>query len=335
LVQKIGPVSHRRPKIQKETSELKPLANQRRAIPKIEDDPDVNALNLRITNDIETTGLQDCIIYLHRRALVDRKPRTPLPSFSVLKLTANHHDIAYMEERRYQLLEFTNPARPFFTTYGSTVDLPCMGLWRLDLELVWYGGTPYHFSKCFMWEGGRSPYFVECPDGRADVLETTSEQTSDDPRVYLSIEERTFSRFNETRNIFVADNQGGSEARNIQIDFPLAVGTMVFDPVDVLVRGDKADMIAEVGGERWPNKKHDIFAALHKQPLRLEEVGEGKEYPFTLTYENHNLTRRFECPATLIFRSVNDSLMRNHNLAVNDAKKIADIKHGKCKVIVV
>ena len=138
-------------------------------IPKIEDDADVNALNIRITNDIERKGLNDCLLYLHRRVLVGSKARTPLPSFQVIRLTSNHHDIPYMEERRYQLLEFTDPARPFFRSYSGTVDLPCMGLWRLDLELVWYGGQPYRFSKCFMWESGRSPYFTECPTETAGL----------------------------------------------------------------------------------------------------------------------------------------------------------------------
>jgi hypothetical protein len=310
------------------TAKKAPLPAPSANIPKIEDDPDVNALNIRITNDIDKGGLNDCILYLHRRILVDRKSRTPLPSFQVMRLTSNHHNIPYLEERRYQLLEFTNPVQPFFRGYGGTVNLPEMGLWRLDMELTWYGGEQYQFSKCFMWEAGRTPYFVNCPTGST----VEEKQTKDDPRVYLSVEERQVGRFqSDTRNVFVATNQGGSEARNIRIEFPLVVGGMVFDSVDVLASGDKTDMVPEVIGERWPTAKHDIFTALNKQPFSLEEIGEAKEYPFTLIYENHNLARTFECPAILVYRSLHESFKRINNMSMNDEKKIAEVKHGDCK----
>jgi hypothetical protein len=300
-------------------------------VPRIEDDPDVNALNLRITNDIERGGLNDCILYLHRRTLIDRRARTPLPSFQVMRLTSNHHNIPYMEERRYQLLEFTNPSQPFFRSYNGTVDLPCMGLWRLDMELTWYGGKPYQLSKCLMWESGRSPYFVSCPTGGT----TEDKQANDDPRVYLSVEARQVGRFSsDKRNIFVANNQGGSEARNVKIEFPLQVGTMVFETLDLLAPKDSKDIIPEVSGEQLPTTRHDIFSALNQQPNTVEEVGGAKEYPFTLTYENHNLSRRFECQVVLIYRSLHESFERIHNLAMSDAKKIVEIKHGECRVII-
>ena len=314
-------------------------ARSKSGIPKIEDDPDVNALNIRITNDFEKTGLQDCFLYLHNRLLIDRKARTPLPSFQVMRLTSNHHDIPYLVERRYQLVEYTNPTQPFFRTYGGTVDLPCMGLWRLDLELVWYGGQPYHFSKCFMWEGGRSPYFVECPSSNAPVEELgTNEQTSDDPRVYIKIEEQKVGPVKaDVRTVFVAYNEGGIEARNVRIEFPLSVDTVTFAPVDVIRAKDKAEMIPEIMGERWPGNKSNIFISLKKQ-IQAREASTGKwqednEFNFTLTYEGYNLSRRFECPATLLFRSLHQSL-KSIDMLKDGAKSIVEIKHGDCKITV-
>jgi hypothetical protein len=303
-----------------------------RTIPKIVDDPDVNALNLRITNDIEKTGLNDCFLYLHRRVLVSGKARTPLPSFQPMRLTSNHHNIPYLEERRYQLLEFTNPAQPFFRGYEATVDLPCMGVWRLDLELVWYGGTAYRFSKCFAWESGKSPYFSGCPSESISGTVEASTVLADDPRVYLTIVEQKFGPVKaDIRTVFEASNEGGTEARNIQINLPLAVGSVTFTPVDVVAARSKVDIIPEVVGERWAGHKYSVYTALGKQPFTVEGM-DVKEYPFTLTYENHNGTRKFECSAKLIYRPLHKGL-RGQGLHVYDGKKIAEIKHGECKVV--
>ncbi len=159
----------------------------------------------------------------------------------------------------------------------------------------------------------------------------TSEQTSEDPRVYLSIAERKFGPLTDTRVVFVASNNGGTEARNIQIRFSLPNAILTFDPVDVLASKDKADIIPAVSGERIP-QKNDIYTALSMQPADAN-WSEITEFNFTLTYENHNRSRRFEASCTLLYRSLHRAL-KKQNILADDAKKILEIKHSDCKVVV-
>jgi hypothetical protein len=205
------------------------------------------------------------------------------------------------------------------------------------LEITIFGdATQTHLTRQFTLGPGEHSALemLTFPDNQIGLSKSDlrSEQTPDDPRVYLVIVEQKFGPVNaDVRTAFVASNEGGTEARNIRIDFPLPSGGVTFEPVDVLTPKAKADMIPEVAGDRWPGTKYNIYTALLKTPYSAGEANYS-EFTFTLTYENYNRGRRFECPMTLVFRP-NHERFRRRGMLGDGGKKTAEIKHGDCRVV--
>jgi hypothetical protein len=88
-------------------------------------------------------------------------------------ILADQTDMPKREPRVFQLLEFTNPTAPFIRTKvlpdGAFREFPILskGVWRLDLQLRWDGGTQ-DIIKCFRWSNTALPIFIDCPEG--DIL---------------------------------------------------------------------------------------------------------------------------------------------------------------------
>jgi hypothetical protein len=136
-------------------------------IPDIEDNPDMNALNLWITNNFADVTLERSELFLRDRRLIGGQQPEPLAVFTPMTLTKNADGLPPKVKRRFQLVEFKNPASPIFQGYvnGSLarIPVPMMGTWQLDLEIRWANGNGYPFQKCFRWDASGAPRFVKCP----------------------------------------------------------------------------------------------------------------------------------------------------------------------------
>jgi hypothetical protein len=143
-----------------------------RSVPLIEQSAAADALNLTVTNtspdDLEANKLLLHSIkrwdeQFHRFSEVSQ-----FKGFSTVTLYGDQVGLPSGQTRRFQLLEFTNPAGPLFRarveSYGAKEwPIPSLGLWRMDLELRWQDGVPYIFRQCFKWDQCSAPDFVICP----------------------------------------------------------------------------------------------------------------------------------------------------------------------------
>lgn len=133
----------------------------------IEDDPGSDALNLRITNAVHRPELIQSKLFLHvvqewDDMLEDFKQPSEFRAFVTAELFANEGNLPYKIPRRFQLVEFTNPAGPVIKVKGSqgTWKIPRPGTWKFFQELRWDGGSPYRFVKYVHWGRSSAPAFV-------------------------------------------------------------------------------------------------------------------------------------------------------------------------------
>jgi hypothetical protein len=147
------------------TSSLRSESTTLGNIPTIEENPDMNALNLWITNNFSEVRLERTALFIHGRRLLGQQAE-PLPDFQTIHFTANADGLPFGVRRRFQVLEFKNPSVPEFKGYVDgqfvSVKLPMRGLWQIDLEIRWAGGS-YSFRKCLRWDETSAPRFVACP----------------------------------------------------------------------------------------------------------------------------------------------------------------------------
>ena len=133
------------------------------------------ALNLKVTSACDRTG---SALYLTRvtKWRDESSGYGPIDIFRDLPgvvLLGNDIGLPSGVARTFQLLEFTNPARPIIRTkllpQGGFKEWPISnpGIWRMDLQLRWDGGEE-DIVKCFRWTNNKPPVFVDGPQG--DIL---------------------------------------------------------------------------------------------------------------------------------------------------------------------
>jgi hypothetical protein len=143
-----------------------------RSVPLIETSPASDALNLIITNlspvDMDADKLLLHGVMKWGERISQFHEVEQFKQFSTVTLYGDQIGLPACEPRRFQLLEFKNPAGPIFRARVESVgarewSIPSHGLWRMDLELRWNDGTPYPFQQCFKWDQRAAPDFVSCP----------------------------------------------------------------------------------------------------------------------------------------------------------------------------
>jgi hypothetical protein len=137
----------------------------------IEDDPGSQALNLRITNVTNADELTEDKLFLHGVQELDCrswefKEPSEFGHFATMTVYGNQKNLPYKQPRRFQLVEFEDPATPNIhvkdESNGSrrTWPIPRKGTWKLIHELRWDGGRPYRFVKYVHWSRSSAPAFM-------------------------------------------------------------------------------------------------------------------------------------------------------------------------------
>lgn len=165
----------------------------------------------------------------------------------------------------------------------------------------------------------------------AVLVKSTTEATPNDPRVYVSIEQR-----DKATTPFIVSNRGGSEARNVQLNFPSLSQLVAVEPLDVIQSNQNLQTFPELQQARWPEDKHNIFAAFETTSFKSEEDSAAgiMQFDLLITYENYDRTRRFTVPATVIYR-ITEAAMKRNGLSLRRERPIVEITHGDCRVSVV
>ena len=160
---------------------------------------------------------------------------------------------------------------------------------------------------------------------------------SDDPRVYVRIEERRSGPYSKSvTTAFIVSNLGGSEARNVQLNFPTLSHLVTVEQLDVIQPNQTLQTFPELLQERWPDDRRNIFAAFETTSFKSEEDSvEGiMRFDMTITYENYNRTRRFVVPATVTYR-ISDASLKRNDIPLRHDRPVVEVAHDDCRTTTV
>ena len=143
-------------------------------LPDINEFPAHNALNLKITNMYDKSGLGGVQLSLHsiQRWRADRRDFGIAESFAPhipMVLFADQIDLPYRVPRMFQLVEFKDSSAPLIRGRAKgengparEILIPSHGIWRARLELRWGGGAKEHVVF-FEWNENKLPTFCKKP----------------------------------------------------------------------------------------------------------------------------------------------------------------------------